>query len=262
MSQQNRPEGEAPRARREGNPVSAPGRPTGTGGGSGHEVPNARRRGCVAALLAMTGAALPSPSAAAAVGLPAAALKGRVSVEAALQSRRSVRQYADRPLALGELGQLLWSAQGVSSAAGLRTAPSAGALYSLEVYVAAGAVENLAPGVYHYQPRGHTLAAGTPGDVRTELAAAALGQPWVARAPATLLLAAVFDRTRRRYGDRGTMYVQMEAGHAAQNVLLQAVALGLAGVPVGAFDDRRVARVMSLLAGEQPLYLLPVGRPR
>ena len=204
----------------------------------------------------------PWPVAASSVVLPAPAVTGRMPVEAALQARRSVRSYTERPLALAELSQLLWAAQGISGAGGLRTAPSAGALYPLEVYVAVGSVTGLPAGVYRYRPDGHRLEPVSAGDPRAALAAAALGQRWVARAPASVVLAAVPERTTRRYGRRGLMYVHMEVGHAAQNLLLQAVALGLGSVAVGAFDDPRVSTVVALRTDERPMMILPVGHRR
>ncbi len=222
-----------------------------------------RRDACTMLAAAALGTlAAPWPAAAASIALPAPALTGRLSVEAALQARRSVRSYTDRPLALAELGQLLWSAQGISGAGGLRTAPSAGALYPLEVYVAVGVVTGLAAGVYRYRPHNHRLEPFSAGDPRAALSAAALGQRWVARAPASVVLAAVPERTTRRYGRRGVMYVHMEVGHAAQNLLLQAVALGLGSVAVGAFDDPRVVEVLALRGDERPMMILPAGHRR
>jgi len=218
-----------------------------------------RRAGCVALMLAAGGAALPAAAQSASNRLPAPALTGAMSLEAVLAARRSVRRYADGALSPAELGQLLWAAQGITGRRGLRTAPSAGATYPLEIQVAVGRVTDLAAGVYRYQPHEHELRPVAPGDVRAQLAEAALGQPWVAQAPVSLVIAAVMERTMRRYGARGRMYVHMEVGHAAQNVLLQAVALRMGSVAVGAFRDDEVARVMRLGADEVPKMILPVG---
>lgn len=202
-------------------------------------------------------AAAPTP-----LALPAPALRGTVSLEQALAARRSVRDYAAGALTLAQLAQLLWAAQGITATAqGLRTAPSAGALYPLEVYVAVHEVSGLPAGVYRYLPHTHALQLVVAHSVRAELARDALAQAAVARAPATLVLAAVSARTRAKYGERAARYVQLEAGHAAQNVLLQTVALGLGAVVIGAFDDARLRRTLALRAGEEPLCLLPVGRP-
>jgi SagB-type dehydrogenase family enzyme len=197
-----------------------------------------------------------------AVTLPEPRVEGQVSVERAISKRRSVREYADEPLSLAAAAQLLWAAQGVTGSGGLRAAPSAGALYPLEVYLVAGAVEDVRPGVYRYEPARHRLLAQGAGDRRAALADAALEQAWLAEAPATLVLAAVPARTARKYGPRAERFVPMEAGLAAENVGLQAVALGLGSVVVGAFDDARVQRVLELAPEVEPLALLPVGRPR
>jgi SagB-type dehydrogenase family enzyme len=196
------------------------------------------------------------------VALPEPKLEGRLSVEAALARRRSLREFAPQPLPLAAVSQLLWAAQGITHPDGLRTAPSAGALYPLEVYLVAGAVSGLRPGVYHYRPRTHRLAALSAGDVRAGVAAAALDQEWIAEAPAILVLAAVPRRTVRKYGERAVRYVHVEVGHAAQNVYLQAVALGLGTTLVGAYRDEALGRLLGLPQGTLALGLLPVGSPR
>jgi SagB-type dehydrogenase family enzyme len=193
--------------------------------------------------------------------LPAATLGGGHSLERVLAARRSVREFGRTKLTRRELAQLLWAAQGITDPAGLRTAPSAGGLYPLELYVVAGDVSDLEPGVYHYQPVAHALALGAPGDHRADLGAAALGQECVARAPAIIAVTAVYARTTGKYGERGRRYVHMEVGHAAQNLCLQATALGLGAVVIGAFDDREVKRAAALPPRQEPLALLPVGRP-
>ncbi len=198
-----------------------------------------------------------------AIDLPSPLFDGNVSVEAALQERRSIREYGDEPLGLDEVAQLLWAAQGVSDEArGFRTAPSAGALYPLETYIVIGDVSDVEPGAYRYDPDRHRLEPGVMGDMRSELARAALGQDFVAEAPVTIVFSGIYARTAARYGERAERYVHMEAGHAAQNVSLQAVALGLGTVPVGAFRDDSVTAVLELAEDETPLYILPVGRPR
>jgi SagB-type dehydrogenase family enzyme len=202
------------------------------------------------------------PSAAERIRLPAPRLDGDVSVERALALRRSIRDYRDTPLALADVSQLLWAAQGVTSPReGYRTAPSAGATYPLELYTVSGRIMGLTAGVYRYAPHQHDLVVVRGGDVRTALAAAALGQTFIEQAAIILVIAAVYERTTRRYGERGIRYVHMEAGHASQNVYLQAVALRLGTVVVGAFDDTRVQQILQIPAGEHPLYLMPVGRP-
>lgn len=189
--------------------------------------------------------------------LPPPVPRGGVSLEEALARRRSVREFVDEPLTERQLAQLLWAAQGVTHSGGFRTAPSAGALYPLELYAATGR------GLYHYEPEGHCLTVVRRGDLRPAMGRAALDQSAVGDAPAVLVLAAVPRRTARRYGEELTWrYIDMELGHAAQNILLQAAALGLGGVPVGAFHEDRMRSALKLPAEHQPRYLIPVGRPR
>ncbi|MBN1402573.1 MAG: SagB/ThcOx family dehydrogenase [Anaerolineae bacterium] len=193
------------------------------------------------------------------IALPTPLARGALSVEEALRLRRSMRDYADEPLSLSEVAQCLWAAQGITDPRGYRTAPSAGATYPLELYLLAGEVDGLEPGLYRYLPAQHGLVPGRSGDLRDDLASAALGQAWVRRAPACLVFAAAFERTTARYGHRGRQYVHMEAGHAAQNVYLQAAALGLGTVAVGAFEDSQVQALLDLPADQELLYLMPVG---
>lgn len=188
--------------------------------------------------------------------LPPPRLAGNLSLEEVLARRRSVREFTTQELTMEELGQLLWAAQGITDPAGLRTAPSAGALYPLETYAVTP------EGVYGYRPQAHRLVMQLSGDLRDELATAALNQPVVGDAPVVIVIAAVYQRTAQKYGqERGTRYVHLEAGHAAQNILLQAVALDLGGVPIGAFFDGDVQEVLALPSDQMPLYLIPVGHP-
>lgn len=192
------------------------------------------------------------------VSLPAPLKAGAMSLEEALAQRRSVREFVPGALTLAEVSRLVWAAQGATKPEG-RTAPSAGATYPLEVYLAVGEVKGLAAGVYRYLPRAHRLETVTDGDMRRPLAAAAVDQQWIGRAALVVVIAAAFERTTARYGRRGERYVHMEAGHAAQNLLLEATALGLGATPVGAFNDAEVSRLLHLPGGETPLYLIPVG---
>lgn len=194
--------------------------------------------------------------------LPEPRVDGDVSLEASIRERRSVRGYSNRPLSLVDAGQLLWAAQGITSRDGGRAAPSAGALYPLELYLVAGDIESLPAGLYRYRPRGHRLQHIVDGDLRNALGRAALGQAWVRRAPAVLVIAAVYERSEKKYGQRARRYTRIETGHAAQNVYLQAVALGLGTVIVGAFDDTEVQQVLKLPGDHAPLALMPVGYPR
>lgn len=197
-----------------------------------------------------------------AVKLPEPRYDSDVSIEQSLLQRRSIRSYIGEPLSLQDVSQLLWAAQGITDPSGFRTAPSAGALYPLEVYVVAGDVRNLTLGVYKYEPDDHELVRVVDGDRRAELADAALTQPWVKEGAVAIVFTAVYARTTGKYGDRGVRYVHMEAGHVAQNLCLQATAMGLGTVTVGAFHDEEVAKVLNLPQGEQPVYIIPVGRKR
>jgi SagB-type dehydrogenase family enzyme len=195
------------------------------------------------------------------VVLPEPRLHGVMSLEATLAARRSVRAFRPDALDLAELGQLLWAAQGVTVAWGGRTAPSAGATYPIEVYAAVSAVEGIPAGVYRYDPHEHHLERTVGHDVRPALLDASGGQSSVGAAPLNLVVVAVTERTAARYGARAERYVTLEAGHVAQNVALQAVALDLASVPIGAFHDRAVSHAIDRTAPHTPLYILPVGRP-
>ncbi len=192
------------------------------------------------------------------IALPAPALVGDMSLEAAIAERESQREFDAAALTLEELGQLLWAAQGTTSG-GRRTVPSAGALYPIDIYAVVGAVDGVPPGVYRYRPRRHDLVLIEAGDRRNDVATAAF-QDWVAAAPVTLAITAVLERTAVKYGSRAQRYVHMEVGCVAENVYLQATALGLGTTMAGAFTDRSVKRVLSLPKGHAPLGLMPVGR--
>jgi SagB-type dehydrogenase family enzyme len=223
-----------------------------------------------------TGATNPKP-------LPEPRLDGPVSVEQALSQRRSIRRYATASLQLADLGQLMWAAQGVTQPVeepppgfswewrgGMRTAPSAGALYPLELYAVIGDVEELEPGVYLYMPVEHALArvarpdpppASAPDDRREALSGAALRQLAIRNAPAVLVLAGVVERTAEKYGDRAERYVHIEVGAAAQNVYLECESLELGTVFIGAFDDEAVAGVLGLSGDERVYGMMPIGHP-
>jgi SagB-type dehydrogenase family enzyme len=195
------------------------------------------------------------------IALPSPEVETGKPVERTLNSRRSIREFSGETLSLAQISQMLWAAQGQTSPQGYRTAPSAGALYPLDVYLAVGEITGLPAGVYLYDPRGHALERVGSEDRRRQLSDAALAQIWIRRAAAVIILAAVFRRTTRKYGERGHRYVHLEAGHAAQNVYLQAVSLGLGTTTVGAFHDERVKAVLELPQEADPLCLLPIGRP-
>jgi SagB-type dehydrogenase family enzyme len=188
--------------------------------------------------------------------LPQPILKGKVSLEESIFKRRSQREFQRKDLSLQQIGQLLWAAQGITATRGdfnFRVAPSAGALYPLELYVLTK------DGVYHYIPKGHKLENLLDKDLREDLAEAAFGQGPVASGALDIVICAVYERVASKYGQRGTRYTHIEAGHAAQNIHLQAVALGLGSVPIGAFNDTAVKKCLSLPAACEPLYIIPIG---
>jgi SagB-type dehydrogenase family enzyme len=195
------------------------------------------------------------------ISLPEIKTDGRISLEKTLYRRRSVRRYRDTMLNLSAISQLLWAAQGITNPRGLRTTPSAGALYPLEIYLMAGSVDGLQIGIYKYHFRSQELLMTAAKDPRSELMRAGLGQRSLKSAPMVLIVCAVYERVTIKYGERGVRYVHMEVGHAAQNVCLQAVALDLNTVVIGAFHDSEVKKVVGTAEDEHPLYLIPVGRP-
>jgi len=208
--------------------------------------------------------AVQGPIAGERVLLPEPRLSGSVSVETALNRRRSVRDFRNTSISLRDASQLLWACtgrriDGISRAS--RTYPSAGGLYPLSVYLVAGKVQSLREGIYRYIPEDHALELLKTGDYRQRLAQAAIGQVFIAEAPASIIITALYRKTERVYGKRGKeRYVPMDAGHAAENVYLQAVSLGMGTVAVGAFIDERVKSILEV--EEAPLYILPVGWPR
>ena len=197
------------------------------------------------------------------ISLPAPRLKGEMSLEEAILKRRSRRDFGDSPLTLGEVSQILWAGQGITDAAGLRAAPSAGALYPLDLYLVVGkqGVEGLGEGVYHYLSQSHSLEPARQGDVRQTVARLSLEQMFVAEAPLSLLITGEYERTTKKYGERGMRYVHMEAGHVAQNVYIQAEALGLGTVTMGAFQDEKISEALNLPPSYRLLYLMPIGHP-
>jgi SagB-type dehydrogenase family enzyme len=190
------------------------------------------------------------------IQLPEPRRESEISVEETMCLRRSVRRYSDRPLSIEEISQLLWSAQGTRAGRQRRTVPSAGALYPLELY----AVKE--DGIFHYAPDSHSLTLIGERDLRVELCRSSWDQEFIVQAPLTVVITAVYERIAVKYGhERGPRYVYIEVGHAAQNLALQAVALGLGSVPVGAFDDGAVKEILGVPQDHEPLYLLPVGHP-
>ena len=197
--------------------------------------------------------------------LPTPRIDGEVSVEQALSERRSRRNFQNKAVSAEQLSQILWAVYGITQPrpdaprGGLRTTPSAGALFPLQIYVVIGNVEGIEPGVYRYISEEHKIIQVISGDVRSALAEASLGQRSVQNAPAIVAYSADFEIMLPRYGERGIMYTYIEVGHSAQNVYLQAEALGLGTVAVGAFTDSMVTEVLNLPENETPLYLMPFG---
>jgi len=195
-----------------------------------------------------------------AVLLPKPKLKGDMSLEEALLKRRSVREYTPEPLKLEEVSQILWAAQGITHPYGYRTAPSAGALYPIEVYIHSSDVIGLEKGIYKYDPEKHLLIEGRRGDLSAEIYRAGLSQEQILTAPLVVLIFGVFERTTFKYGKRGIRYVFNEVGHVSQNIYLQATAMGLGTVAIGAFYDDDLRDIVGAGRNESPLYIMPVGR--
>jgi SagB-type dehydrogenase family enzyme len=188
--------------------------------------------------------------------LPEPRLDGNMSLEQAIKQRRSVREFSGKPLTTEQVAQLCWAGQGITDPKhGYRAAPSAGALYPLELYVLSHG------GLNRYVPEKHAFEHKLDQDLRMKVEAAALHQEAIGDAPDCIIITAVVERSAKKYGDRAERYCFMEAGHVAQNILLQATAMDLAGVPVGAFDDRQLQQILKLPKNERVLYLLPVGHP-
>lgn len=194
--------------------------------------------------------------------LPAPDHEGVMTVESALQKRRSEREFSTASMTLQQVAQLLWAAQGITGGKGFRTAPSAGALYPLEMYLVVGTVEQLPAGLYRYVPKRHELVLLQEGDYRKPLAEATYQQHIVEEAPAVLVITGIYARTARKYGRRAKRYVHIEAGNVAQNIYLQATSLNLATVYVGAFSDGTVQHVLGLPSDHEPLGLMPIGKVR
>jgi SagB-type dehydrogenase family enzyme len=190
--------------------------------------------------------------------LPKPELSGPISIEQALAKRRSVRDYREDSLTIQQVSQLLWAAQGITSDWGGRTSPSGGALYPLEIFLLAGEVKGLDAGVYRYEPGKHAITLTKQGDLRQKVTQASLDQEEILKAPANLIISAVYERTMGKYGERGIRYVHMEVGSAGENIYLQAESLGLGTVFIGAFDDEEVKQVLGIQ--EEPLGIMPIGR--
>ncbi len=209
------------------------------------------------------------------VPLPAPILTGPCSVESALAARKSIRAFKNEPMGLATLSQLLWAAQGVTRVedapqgwnwgpwpGGKRTAPSAGAMYPVELYAVAGKVDGLRPGIYKYNAQKHELLTICPGDRRSQMSTRGPGQKWIEDAPCLFVVSGIQGRLEPRFGDRSTRYLHFEVGHTVENICLQAVALGLGTTVVGSFVDDTVKKIVGIPEGEQPLAIVPVGKAR
>jgi len=194
------------------------------------------------------------------IKLPPPVFKSNVSIEEALKQRRSIRTYKNVALTLQQVSQLLWAAQGITAVPGLRTAPSAGGIYPLKIYVVSGNVGNLPAGVYRYLPDEQALEMLSKSDKRQELALAAHEQHDIKEGAIDIVITATYKQTAAKYGSNGEQYVHMEAGHVAQNIYLQCVSLGLGTVSIGSFDDNNIRHVLILPRDEDPLYIMPVGK--
>jgi SagB-type dehydrogenase family enzyme len=203
-------------------------------------------------------------SAAEAIKLPPPVLKGAVSVEEALQGRRSNRRFADQPLTLSQVAQLLWAADGLNNPQGKRTAPAARAAYAIDLYLVAGkgGVTDLAPGLYRYLVAEHALSPVAQGEFRPAVSQACNYQAWMMEAPAMVALAGDYARSAVKNSAKAPMFTHMEAGFVAQNLFLEVGALGLGAGIVGGFNDQALAQALKLPPAEVPLLVMPVGYKR
>ena len=192
--------------------------------------------------------------------LPKTVKKTDFSIEEVIALRRSIREYLNKPLKIEDLAQILWAAQGITEPSlTLRSAPSAGATYPLEIYILSKNVKNLKKGIYKYLPTYHSLKLIREGDYSYNLYQACLYQDWVLNAAANLIITAIYERTTYRYGARGIRYVYMEAGHVGQNIYLQAAALNIGTVAIGAFYDEEVENIIQVSNQEKVIYIFPLG---
>jgi SagB-type dehydrogenase family enzyme len=195
------------------------------------------------------------------IELPSPSYTGTITIEEALNKRRSIRDYSEKPFTISEISQVLWAAQGITEESyGLRTAPSAGALYPLEIYIAASNVKDLSMGLYKYKPQNHTLKKISEGDKSTTISNAALQQDAIENSAAIVIVTAVYERTAVKYGSRTERYVHIEVGAVGQNIYLQSLSLGLGTVMIGAFKDDALKKVLALPKNENPLAIMPLGK--
>lgn len=194
------------------------------------------------------------------IKLPEPEYSSNTSIEEALLKRKSIRDFQKKPLSLKNISQILWAAQGITDKGkNKRTAPSAGALYPLEIYLVVGNVNEIESGIYKYNPYQNELTLISEGDKRNEISKYTAQPEAIQTAPITVIFSAVYKRTSVKYGDRAFRYVHIEIGHAAQNVCLQVISLGLSTVTIGAFQDAQIKKTIQLLEEEEPLYIMPIG---
>lgn len=189
--------------------------------------------------------------------LPTPSYRGTRTLEETLVKRHSNRAFLDRQIELAAVGQILWAGQGIRDRSGGRTAPSAGGRYPLDLYVITG------EGVAQYLPEEHEIAELLQEDLREALYSAALFQESIKQAPLVIVITADYARAEHQYGeDRAERFALMESGHVTQNILLQAYAMGLAGVAFGAFKDEQVSEALQLPPERTPLNIIAIGYPR
>ncbi len=196
------------------------------------------------------------------IALPKPVVAGQRPLEEVIKARRTVRSFRGDTLTLARLSQLLWAAYGITSeTGGLKSVPSAGALYPLDIWVAVAdkGVQGLEAGVYHYVPEGHKIALARAGETRKLIARASLDQGWIAEAPVILVITGEYGRCTRKYGERGIRYTLIEAGHAGQNIFLQAEALGMGAGIVGAFHHDLLQEALGIGRMHDPILVMPVG---
>ena len=199
------------------------------------------------------------------IKLPEPKLKREMSLEEVIVNRRSKRSFSGAPLTKEQISQILWTAQGITDKEkGFQSAPSAGALYPLKLFLVVGenGVTDISSGVYQFLPEEHSLKVILDKDVKEDLANVALGQSAVAEAAVDIVITAEYERTTGKYGERGNRYVHLEAGHIAGNILLQVTSLSLGAVPIGAFNDDSVVEILNISSEFRPLYIVPIGKPK
>ena len=191
------------------------------------------------------------------IALTKASSSGQFSLEAAIGNRRSVRSFTNEKLSYETIGQLLWAGQGITdSVSGKRAAPSAGAIFPMELYVV------MADGVYRYDPIKNSLLKNNRNDVRTPLSNASYKQQFIKDAPLLIVIAGSPKKIMEKYPNKIKEFMYLEAGHIAQNIHLQAVVTGLASCPVGGFESNKVKQICKMTQGQEAVYIIAVGKPQ